>query len=90
MHTDSDPTATMTTPIVIEITRALEPVSRDTFIDGADAPATRLDRQLYAASILRPAAVGTRRTKDRLEIARAIPRRAVIGLGRSVAHTRAA
>jgi hypothetical protein len=57
---------------------------------GADAPATRLDRQLCAASILRPAAIGTRRTKDRLEIARAIPRRAVIGLRRSVAHTRAA
>ncbi len=30
----------MTTPSVTEITRALEPVGRDAFIDGPDGPAT--------------------------------------------------
>lgn len=40
----------MTTPIVTEIPRALEPVGHDTFIDGPVAPATPAGhRSRYAA-----------------------------------------
>jgi hypothetical protein len=43
----------MTTPIVTEIPRALEPVVHDTFIDGAAAPTLPArQRSRYAASRL--------------------------------------
>ncbi len=52
-----DPASTMTTPIVTEITRALEPVGRDAFIDGPDGPATVAGaRSRHTAARLRGAA----------------------------------
>lgn len=39
-HNHRDPPATMLTPTVTEIPRALEPVGRDTFIAGTDGLAT--------------------------------------------------
>lgn len=37
----------MITPTVTEIARALEPVGRDTFMDGADDPAPIVDLQSH-------------------------------------------
>ncbi|HEX8156491.1 MAG TPA: hypothetical protein VF526_03800 [Solirubrobacteraceae bacterium] len=67
----------MITPIVTEITRALEPIDRDTFSDLAAASATPIGlRSRYAASRLPGAARARRQGDDRAATVHTLPVRA--------------
>jgi hypothetical protein len=67
----------MITPTVTEITRALEPIDRDTFSDVPDGVATIAGlRSRYAASGLPGAALARRPARDQAGIVRTLPQRA--------------
>jgi hypothetical protein len=74
---DSNPASTMITPTVTEITRALEPINRDTFSDVTDGMATITgQRSRYAASGLPGAALARRPATDHAAILHTLPQRA--------------